>query len=110
MSSFNNSSFFMKAIRIICLSSLLISSACNRPSEFEAERIFQSPFGQINVGFEITEINANESQMVHFENGSSVFVPEDAFVDVDGNKVSGKSVLLTDNLMMPLILLQVVSL
>lgn len=77
-------------ITFTCLfSSLIVFQACeNRPSFVDSG--FTSPLKNVEITFETQKIEANVAQLIRLENGSSIQIPKDAFVDANGRKVTGK--------------------
>ena len=83
----------MKNLFKVVVLSIALSIAfqdCNSPSSFDAQSLFKSPLGNVQIDFQLVEINAEEPKVVRFDNGSYISVPKNAFVDASGNKVKGK--------------------
>ena len=83
----------MKQQHLITLFLLIISSlafqACQNTPSF-TKTAFESPLKDVEISFETRKIQAETAQLIRLENGSSLQIPEDAFVDANGNKVTGK--------------------
>lgn len=83
----------MKRQDLLTLSLLTISSlafqACQNTPSF-TKTGFASPLKEVEITFETRKIQAESAQLVRLENGSSIQIPKDAFVDANGKKVRGE--------------------
>ena len=69
----------------IIASTILACSQSNRnPSYF-----IEPPLGSVSKSFDQFELNPNEPKVLRLKNGSSIVVPANAFVDKNGNPVTG---------------------
>jgi hypothetical protein len=73
---------------LLTISSLGFQSCQNTPSFTKTG--FESPLKEVEITFETRKIQAEAAQLVRLENGSSIQIPKDAFVDANGKKVTGK--------------------
>jgi hypothetical protein len=73
---------------LLTISSLVFQACQNTPSF--TKTAFESPLKDVEIIFETRKIQAEEAQLIRLDNGSSLQIPKDAFVDANGNKVTGK--------------------
>jgi hypothetical protein len=71
----------------LALFSLFLSffSCSNKPGN-----ITQCPFKNVDVAFNSFETDPSKGDTIKMENGSSIVIPPDAFVDSDGNAITDK--------------------
>lgn len=85
---------FLIALAVVATAALTFQACQLLQPSFEAKNYdysaLKSPLKNVNVAFETVEVEAGEPKVVHFKNGSSLNVPKDAFVDANGNTISGK--------------------
>lgn len=66
----------------------ILFQACQSNNTFEEQAYFASPLESVSIDFELTDIDPTKAQVVNFDNGSSISIPQNAFVDKDGNTIT----------------------
>lgn len=74
---------------LFVLSLLIGFVACKNKNQGPSYSI-EPPFKTIPAVYDQFELNAAEAKVLRLPNGSSIDVPENAFVDKDGKSVTGK--------------------
>lgn len=75
----------MRTLAMLALLALLLGSCTSKK---DATFDFSPPLKEVSVEAEKMSIDPTKDQVVHFENGTSIDVPKDAFVDQNGNVVT----------------------
>lgn len=77
-----NKLIMMKKVNLyLLIITTLISCNTRKDTSLKIE----SPFNNLDVPSIIIKVNPTKKQVARFENGVSIEIPENAFVDIDGN-------------------------
>lgn len=83
----------MKRIVTIFIIAGLVITSCNEKKEIvkveESQKEFTPPFPHLNPSFTSYSLNAEEGKVIKRENGTSIYIPKNAFVDENGNLITG---------------------
>lgn len=81
-----------KIVQSLLMLSMVILSLqfCQSPNETANSEIVNPPIKGIDVTFSTFEVEASEGKTIQLENGTSIVIPQNAFIDANGNPVSGK--------------------
>lgn len=77
----------------IVIASVVITS-CHEPKKMAEENLekkqFTPPFSHLNPAFTAYKVDAEKKQIIKRENGTSIYIPKNAFVHSSGKPVKGK--------------------
>ncbi len=63
---------------------------CQNPSEDSTSAVVNPPFKGVDVSYQLFELEATAGKTIKLENGTSIVIPADIFVDKEENPIRGK--------------------